>query len=144
MGWHRGCKVIIGFTCVRSGDRSLPDAHLLTFSFFVFCFGSRNMHPRVSEYSQFIYYTITLTLSAVFRHKKVNDYYIVFIIIFNSTMHYHKLHFSTQAKHTCHNCLISDAVCLDILKLQVQTNSSWPGVNLGQILLGHKLFVCSH
>ena len=29
--------------------------------------------------------------------------YIVFIIIFNSTMHYHKLHSSTQDKHTCHN-----------------------------------------
>ena len=57
-------------------------------------------------------------------------------------MHYHKLHSSTQAKHTCRNCLISDAVYLDKLKLQVQTNSSWPGVSLGLILLGHKLFVC--
>ena len=48
-------------------------------------------------------------------------------------MHYHKLHISTQTKHTCDNCLISDvvSVCLDKLKLQVQTNSSWPVASLG-------------
>ena len=67
---------------------------------------------------------------------------IVFIIMFNSTIHYHKLHSSTQAKHTCRNCLISNAVYLDILKLQVQTNSSSPVVSPGLVLLGHKLFVC--
>ena len=55
-------------------------------------------------------------------------------------MHYQKLNFSTHAKHTCHNCLISDVVYLD--KLKVQTNSSWPVVSLDLILLGHKLFVC--
>ena len=55
----------------------------------------------------------------------------------------HKLHSSTQAKHTCHNCLISDAVYLDKLKLQVQINSSWPGVGVGLTLLGiNCLFVC--
>ena len=52
-----------------------------------------------------------------------------YVRIFNSTMH--KLHSSTQAKHTCHNCLSSDAVYFDILKIQVQINSSRP-----------KLFVC--
>ena len=67
---------------------------------------------------------------------------IVFINIFNSTIHYHKLHSSTQAKHTCRNCLISNAVYLDILKLQVQTNTSSPVVSPGLVLLGHKLFVC--
>ena len=51
----------------------------------------------------------------------------------------HKLHSSTQGKHKCLN---SDPVYLDKLKLQVQTNSTWPGVGLGLILLGHKLFVC--
>ena len=51
----------------------------------------------------------------------------------------HKLNSSTQVKH---RCLISDAVYLDKLKLQVQTNSSWPGVDLGLIFLGHKMFVC--
>ena len=57
-------------------------------------------------------------------------------------MHYHKLHSSTQAKRTCHNCVISDAVSLYKVKLQVQTNSNGAGVNLGLMLLGHKLFVC--
>ena len=51
-------------------------------------------------------------------------------------MHYHKLHSSTQTKHTCHNCLISDAVYLDKLKLQAQTDSSCPVVRLGLITLG--------
>ena len=109
--------------------------HILTYIFFFFLLS-------LKKYAPIIYYTITLTLSAVFFSTDKFDCYIEFIIIFNSMIHYHKLHSSTEAKHTCHNCLISNAVCLDILKLQVYTDSSWPGVNLGLILLGHKLFVC--
>ena len=60
--------------------------------------------------------------------------------ISDSTMH--ELHFSTQAEHSCHSCLISNAVYLDKLKLHVQTNWSWPRAGLGLLLLEHKLFVC--
>ena len=121
---------------LRSGGRSSPDAHFnLHFLFFsVFCFRSRNMHQSFT----------TLLHQHCLQFFSIDkfDCYIECIIIFNSMIHYHKLHSSAEAKHTCHNCLISNTVCLDILKLQVQTNSSWPGVNPGLILLGHKLFVC--
>ena len=72
-----------------------------------------------------------------FLDTEVSSWLLRCVHTFNSTMH--ELHSSTQAKHTC---LISNAVCLDKLKLQVQTNSSWPGVGIGLILLGHKLLVC--
>ena len=120
---------------LRSGGRSSPDAHFnLHFLFFFFSFTQEICTNRL------LHYYINIVCSFFSTDKF--DCYIEFIIIFNSMIHYHKLHSSTEAKHTCHSCLISNAVCLDILKLQVQTNSSWPGVNLGLILLGHKLFVC--
>ena len=54
-------------------------------------------------YLQFIYQTYINIVCSLWTQRQVHDYYIMFIIIFNSTMHYHKLHSSTQDKHTCHN-----------------------------------------
>ena len=93
---------------LRSGDQSSPDAHFnlmvhfLFFLFFAFAQEICTIH--------LLHHYINIVCSFFSTDKFMTASYTEFIIIFNSMIHYHKLHSSTEAKHTCHNCLISDAV----------------------------------